>query len=345
MTGPRIAVVGATGQVGYVMRTLLIERHPEWPLPRFFASNRSAGTHLNYGPHTVVVEDLAACDFEGIEYALMSIGAEASRRYAPLLARAGAVAIDNSSAFRMDNSVPLVVPEVNGDVVRKGATGIIANPNCTTMIAVPVLSVLDQLYGLTRVVAATYQAVSGAGRDGVSELAAQVEALGSNARELTFDAGPLAKLESSIFPGPIAYNVLAQAGTFVGDNDDTTEEIKFVGESRKILRRDDLGVAVTCVRVPVFTGHSIALTMEFERKVDTSEATAALARAKGIAVRRVPFPSATAGTDDVVVGRVRRDQSVPNGLSCFVAGDNLRKGAALNAIQILELLIDDSGTP
>jgi aspartate-semialdehyde dehydrogenase len=337
VTGPRVAIVGATGQVGSVMRALLAQRHPDWPTPRFFASPRSAGVCLEYGDDTVVVEDLSRSDLAGIDYALMSIGAEASLAYSSRIVAAGAVVIDNSSAFRMDESVPLVVSEVNGDLVDSHTTGIIANPNCTTMIAAPVLSVLDHSYGLTRVVAATYQAVSGAGSDGVSELAGQVAALGERAAELTFGSEALAQLKPRVFPGPIAYNVVPHAGKFVGDDDETTEEIKFVVESRKILCRDDLAVTVTCVRVPVFTGHSIVLNLEFEHDVDPREAIEVLSGSKGVTVTHVPMPGNTAGMDDVVVGRIRRDPSVAHGLSCFVAGDNLRKGAALNAIQILEL--------
>ncbi|MHB8189459.1 MAG: aspartate-semialdehyde dehydrogenase [Ferrimicrobium sp.] len=329
-----IGVVGATGQVGSVMRTILAERQVPIRSIRFFASSRSAGRTLDFRGSRIVVEDVATADFSGIDVALFSIGAEAALKFAPRFVDAGAIVIDNSSAFRMDPDVPLVVPEVNGDALARTPRGIIANPNCTTMIAAPVLAALDRAAGLVRVVASTYQAVSGAGGAGVAELAAQLDhssdefiGLALNPYAVTFGA-------SEVFPTTIGANVIPHAGSFVGD--ETTEELKFIQESRKILDRPDLRVMVTCVRVPVFTGHSVSLSVELARSLSASEAKELLGSTPGVEVARVPTPLDVTGRDPVIVGRIRADDSIEHGLACFVVGDNLRKGAALNAIQILE---------
>jgi len=332
-----VAVVGATGQVGGVMRTLLAEGRLDFDGIRFFASSRSAGQALPFAGRSVVVEDVATADPAGIDIALLSIGQSASRQYAPRFAAKGAVVIDNSSAFRMDPEVPLVVPEVNPSDARRRPKGIIANPNCTTMIAVLPLKVIRDLFGLRRVIAATYQAASGAGRDGVTELAAQLATPGL--AQLAFDPqavtlGPVAK-----FPGPLGANVLPIAGELV--DDETTEERKLRDESRKILGLPELAVSATCVRVPVFTGHSVALTVECEREPDLDLLSRTLAVAPGCRVDPMPTPLAATGIDPVLVGRLRRDRSAERSLALFVAGDNLRKGAALNAVQLAALVAQE----
>jgi aspartate-semialdehyde dehydrogenase len=333
--GLRIGVYGATGQVGGVMRSMLRERGVEVAALRYFASSRSAGRLLD----GVIVEDVAVADHHGIDVALMSMGAAASRQWAPAVAAAGAVVVDNSSAWRMDPDVPLVVPEVNAGALSGIRKGIVANPNCTTMVCMPVLGPLHRAAGLRRLVASSYQAVSGAGGAGVAELDEQVRAVGDKAAALTLDGGAVDLPPGKVFPGPIAFNVLSIAGYLV--DDETNEEHKFRDESRKILGIPDLGVSATCVRVPVYTGHSLALNAEFERALSPEEATAVLRSAPGVAVVDMPTPLQAAGTDPSQVGRIRRDPSVPDGrgLALFVSGDNLRKGAALNTVQILETLV------
>ncbi len=328
-------VYGATGQVGGVMRKLLRERRLPVGRLRLFASGRSAGMEID----GTVVEDVARADHEGIDIALFSMGATASRQWAPVVAGAGAVVVDNSSAWRMDPEVPLVVPEVNGDDLATVPKGIVANPNCTTMVCMPVLKPLHDEAGLQRVVASTYQATSGAGRRGVEELAQQVAAAGEKAKELTFDGSALAYPPHEVFAGPIAFNVLPLAGSLV--DDETNEEHKFRDESRKILHLPDLAVTVTCVRVPVFTGHSVALAARFERPLPAERAVQLLRSAPGVKVVDLPTPLASAGGDDCLVGRVRSDKGEADGrgLAMFVSGDNLRKGAALNAVQIAEALV------
>jgi aspartate-semialdehyde dehydrogenase len=334
-----VGVFGATGQVGAVMRSVLVERAFPLDRVRFFASARSAGRTLSFAGQDIVVEDVVGADFAGIDIALFSCGASTSLDLAPQVAAAGAVVIDNSSAWRMDPEVPLVVPEVNSAALSSIPKGIVANPNCTTMVAMPVLKPLDELAGLRRVVAATYQAVSGAGLAGTAELDEQVKKVAEGAAALAHDGNAVQLPSPSKFPAPIAFNVIPVAGKLVEDGSlETTEEQKFRDESRKILGLAELKVSCTCVRVPVFTGHSLALNLEFERPLSPEDATRALAKAPGVVLCEIPTPLAATGGDDSLVGRVRRDDTVPHGLSLFVVGDNLRKGAALNAVQIAEVL-------
>jgi aspartate-semialdehyde dehydrogenase len=336
----RIAVVGATGQVGTVMRDILRERAFPVDEMRFFASARSAGSTLEWRGVEIEVEDAATADFSGIDIALTSSGATSSKELAPRVAAAGAIVIDNSSAWRMDPLVPLVVAEVNAHTLRTIPKGIVANPNCTTMAAMPVLKPLHLAAGLRSLVVSTYQSVSGAGREGVDELSDQLEKVGGDARALTFD-GSAFPLDSGVkFPATIAHNVIPIAGAIVDDGlFETNEEKKFRDESRKILEIPGLLVDVTCVRVPVFTGHSLAITASFDRPISLEEATAVLEAAAGVEVCDLPMPRFAAGKDPSYVGRIRRAESVVNGLSLFVSNDNLRKGAALNAVQIAEELL------
>jgi aspartate-semialdehyde dehydrogenase len=337
----RIAVVGATGQVGSVMRNLLDQR--AFPLDdvRFFASSRSAGRVLPFRGEEVVVEDAEVADLAGVDIALFSNGATASRVLAPRFAAAGAVVVDNSSAWRMDPDVPLVVSQVNDHALGSIPKGIVANPNCTTMVAMPVLRPLHQEAGLRRMVASTYQAVSGAGLSGVAELEEQLVKSAGSAASLTFDGSAVEFPPASVFPGTIAHNVLSIAGSLVEDGSaETNEEQKFRNESRKILGIPGLAVCCTCVRVPVFTGHSIAVVAEFDRPLSPERATELLADAPGVELSDMPTPLAAAGTDPTLVGRIRRDEGVEHGLALFLSGDNLRKGAALNAVQIAESLLD-----
>ena len=306
---------------------------------RFFASARSAGRTLRWDGDDVVVEDVVGADFTGMDVALFSCGAKTSLDLAPRVAGAGAIVIDNSSAWRMDPEVPLVVPEVNREALDSIPKGIVANPNCTTMVAMPVLKPLDKLAGLRRIVASTYQAVSGAGLAGTSELDEQVRKVADGAAALAHDGNAVDLPAPVKFPAPIAFNVIPLAGQSVDDGSgETSEEQKFRDESRKILGLPDLLVSCTCVRVPVFTGHSLALNLEFERPLSPEEALAALGGAAGVELRDIPTPLGATGGDVSLVGRVRRDTTVPYGLSLFVVGDNLRKGAALNAVQIAEVL-------
>jgi len=335
----RVGVFGATGQVGAVMRSLLAERRFPAESVRFFASARSAGRTLRWDGDDVVVEDVVGADFTGMDVALFSCGAKTSLDLAPRVAGAGAIVIDNSSAWRMDPEVPLVVPEVNREALDSIPKGIVANPNCTTMVAMPVLKPLDKLAGLRRIVASTYQAVSGAGLAGTSELDEQVRKVADGAAALAHDGSAVDLPAPVKFPAPIAFNVIPLAGQSVDDGSgETNEEQKFRDESRKILSLPDLLVSCTCVRVPVFTGHSLALNLEFERPLSPEEALAALGGAAGVELRDIPTPLGATGGDVSLVGRVRRDTTVPYGLSLFVVGDNLRKGAALNAVQIAEVL-------
>ncbi len=337
----RVAIVGATGQVGTVIRAILRERNFPVDEIRFFSSARSAGTTLEWLGRAIVVEDAATADFSGIEIALASSGASSSRELSPRLAAAGAIVIDNSSAWRMDPDVPLVVPEVNGHALGSIPKGIVANPNCTTMAAMPVLKPLHAVAGLRSMTVSTYQAVSGAGREGVDELADQLEkSLGGDVRALTFD-GSAFPLDSGVkFPATIAHNVIPMAGTIVDDGSlETGEEQKLRDESRKILEIPGLLVDATCVRVPVFTGHSLSITASFERPISPQEATALLAGAPGVELHHMPTPRFAAGKDPSYVGRIRRAETVENGLSLFLSNDNLRKGAALNAVQIAEALL------
>lgn len=341
----RIGIVGATGQVGGVMRSILAERAVRVDELRLFASARSAGRQLPWNGTEVAVEDAGRADFGGLDVVLMSAGASTARELAPRIADAGAVVIDNSSAWRMDPEVPLVVPEVNVDALAGARKGIVANPNCTTMVAVVVLGPLHERAGLTRVVAATYQAVSGAGLAGVRELHDQLVKTVDRAAELTFDGAAVAFPDPSVFDAPIAHNVLPLAGAVVDDGSaETNEEQKLRDESRKILGLPHLSVTATCVRVPVFTGHSLALHLELAEDLSPDEARSILAASPGVALADVPTPLDAAGGDVTVVGRVRRDVTVPHGLALFLSGDNLRKGAALNAVQILEVLAHRGAT-
>jgi len=336
----RVGVFGATGQVGAVMRSILVERHFPLDSVRFFASARSAGRTLSFEGEDIAVEDVVGAEFRGIDIALFSCGASTSLDLAPRVAAAGAIVIDNSSAWRMDPQVPLVVPEVNAAALLVIPKGIVANPNCTTMVAMPVLKPLDEIAGLRRIVAATYQAVSGAGLAGTSELGEQVRKVAEVAAGLAHDGNAVEMPAPSKFPAPIAFNVIPIAGKLVEDGSgETNEEQKFRDESRKILGLADLRVCCTCVRVPVFSGHSLALNLEFERPLSPEKATAALRGAPGVQLCEIPTPLSATGGDDSLVGRLRRDETVPYGLSLFVVGDNLRKGAALNAIQIAEVLV------
>ncbi|MDR2114605.1 MAG: aspartate-semialdehyde dehydrogenase [Bifidobacteriaceae bacterium] len=335
-----VAIVGATGQVGGVMRTLLEER--EFPVGsiRLFASARSAGKTIHFAGRDVVVEDVDQADPAGIDLALFSVGADASRKYAPRFAAAGALVIDNSSAWRRDPEVPLVVAEVNGPLARQAPKGIVGNPNCTTMAAMPVLAPLHHAAGLRRLVISTYQAVSGTGPAGVKELDQQARAAaGQDLAALRLDGQAVAFPAPEAYRAPIAFNVLAWAGSLVEDGwGETSEEKKLRDESRKILDIPDLAVSGTCVRVPVFTGHALAINAEFSRPITPSEAEQYLSVAPGVVQVELPTPLAATGQDPVYVGRIRPDQSVPDGrgLALFVVGDNLRKGAALNAVQIAE---------
>ena len=336
----RIAVVGATGQVGTVMRALLRERNFPVDDIRFFGSSRSAGTTLEWNGEQVVVEDAATADFTGIEVALASAGATSSRELSPKMAAAGAIVVDNSSAWRMDPDVPLVVSEVNPDALSSIPKGIVANPNCTTMAAMPVLAPLHRVAGLTHLFVATYQAVSGAGREGVDELAGQLDATRDrDPRVLTFDGSAFALEPGVKFPMTIAHNVVPLAGTVVDDGTlETGEEQKLRFESRKILDIPHLVVDGHCVRVPVFTGHSLAITAGFERPISPAEATSLLSGAPGVVLSDLPTPRHAAGQDPTYVGRIRPASLFANGLSLFLSSDNLRKGAALNAVQIAEIL-------
>jgi aspartate-semialdehyde dehydrogenase len=338
----RIGVVGATGQVGSVIRRLLDERNFPVTEIRYFASSRSAGTTLPWKGQQIIVEDAATSDPSGLDLALFSAGATSSKALAPKFAAAGVIVIDNSSAFRMDPDVPLIVSEVNGHEIHNAPKRIIANPNCTTMAAMPVLKPLHDEAGLTRMIASTYQAVSGGGLAGVDELDKQARQVVDRAAELTHDGDALQFPTPQKFAKPIAFNVLPLAGSLVDDGEfETDEEQKLRNESRKILNIPDLAVSGTCVRVPVYTGHSLSINLEFERPISVARAYELLAAAPGVEISDVPTPLEAAGKDPSFVGRIRQDHGVPEGrgLALFVSNDNLRKGAALNAIQIAELFL------
>jgi aspartate-semialdehyde dehydrogenase len=311
---------------------------------RLFASARSAGRRWEWQGTSIEVEDAETADYHGLDIALFSAGGATSKVLAPRVAAAGATVIDNSSAWRMDPDVPLVVPEVNGHALASVPKGIVANPNCTTMVAMPVLKPLDREAGLRRIVVSSYQATSGAGLAGVDELDEQVRKVADGARQLTHDGRAVEYPAPVKFAEPIAFNVIPLAGSLLDDNSgDTDEERKLRNESRKILELADLAVAVTCVRVPVFTGHSLAINAEFERPLSPARATELLAAAPGVVLDAIPTPLKAAGVDVTYVGRIRQDPSVPNGLALFLSGDNLRKGAALNAVQIAEALAAQRG--
>ena len=341
----RIGVVGATGQVGAVVRRLLEER--DFPVEeiRFFASERSAGTTLHFKGEEILVEDAATADPTGLDIAIFSAGATTSKAQAPRFAEAGVLVIDNSSGWRMDPDVPLVVSEVNPHAIKDARKGIIANPNCTTMAAMPVLKVLDAEAGLQRLIVSTYQAVSGAGLAGGEELLEQAKAaVAQDAIELVHDGSAVIMPTPSKFPKNIAFNVVPFAGNLVDDGlGETDEEKKLRNESRKILELPDLLVSGTCVRVPVFTGHSLSINAEFARPVSPERARELLDGAAGVVLSDIPTPLEAAGNDPSYVGRIRQDEGVPEGrgLALFISNDNLRKGAALNAVQIAELVAAD----
>jgi aspartate-semialdehyde dehydrogenase len=335
----RVGVVGATGQVGGVMRRILEERDFPVDEMRYFASARSVGRTLPWKGVDIAVEDAETADPSGLDVALFSAGAASSRALAPRFAAAGAVVIDNSSAWRMDPDVPLVVSEVNPHAIANRPRGIIANPNCTTMAFMPVLKPLHVDAGLIRLVVSSYQAVSGAGLAGVEELDEQIRKVVDTAAGLTHDGGSVEFPAPVKFPRTIAFNVVPMAGKVVDDGSgETDEEQKLRNESRKILEIPDLPVSGTCVRVPVFTGHSLSINAAFERPISPERATELLASAAGVELSEVPTPLQAAGKDPSLVGRIRRDATVEHGLVLFVSNDNLRKGAALNAVQIAELI-------
>lgn len=335
---PVVGVVGATGVVGQLMCALLAER--DFPLEklRVFASPRSVGRKIPFRGQEIEIENAETADYAGIDVVFMSAGAGTSRQVAPKVAAAGGIVIDNSSAWRMDPEVPLVVAEVNAGALAKLPKGIIANPNCTTMAAMPVLKPLHDAAGLKRLVVSTYQAVSGAGVVGVTELDGQLDALGGVRGELVKDGAAAKGVRHEKWEAPIAFNVVP-LNYRVTEDGYTEEEIKLRDESRKILGIPELPVSGTCVRVPVYSGHSLSINAEFERSIEVDAAMAMLRKAPGVTVTDVPTPLMATGRDDVLVGRVRRDPTVAHGLAMFVVGDNLRKGAALNAIQIAEAML------
>jgi aspartate-semialdehyde dehydrogenase len=339
--GLRVGIVGATGQVGRVVREILAERHFPIAELRLFASARSAGTTLPWGGTEITVEDASTADPTGLDIAIFSAGATTSKAQAPRFAEAGVTVIDNSSAYRRDPDVPLIVSEVNPHALDEIRKGIIANPNCTTMAAMPVLKPLHDEAELVRLIASTYQAVSGSGVAGVEELDSQVKAVVDKAAELAHDGSAVSFPEPQKYVAPIAFNVLPMAGSVVDDGSfETDEEQKLRNESRKILGIPELRVSGTCVRVPVFSGHSLSLNLEFERELTVARATELLSAAPGVELSDVPTPLQAAGRDPSYVGRIRQDPGVDGGrgLALFVSNDNLRKGAALNTVQIAELI-------
>ena len=341
---PRVGIVGATGLVGHMMRELLAERRFPLSALRLFASSRSAGAKVSWAGGEIAIEDAAAADFAGLDIVFFSAGAAASRELAPRVAAAGATVIDNSSAWRADPDVPLVVSEVNPHALARIPKGIVANPNCTTMAAMPVLKPLHAAAGLKRLVVSTYQAASGAGIAGIQELAAQIAAAGIRAEALASDGRAVAFPSPAKWVAPLAFNVVPLNYRLVEDGF-TEEEIKLRDETRRILEIPGLPVAGTCVRVPVFTGHSLSINAEFERELTVEEAVAILSQAPGVVLAEAPNPLAATGRDPVFVGRIRRDPTVERGLVLFVTGDNLRKGAALNAVQIAEALMQPDFQP
>ncbi|MCQ9182455.1 aspartate-semialdehyde dehydrogenase [Streptomyces sp. IBSBF 2953] len=331
----RVGIVGATGQVGTVMRSILKERNFPVTELRLFASARSAGTVLD----GVTVEDAATADYTGLDIVLFSAGGATSKALAEKVASQGAVVIDNSSAWRKDPQVPLVVSEVNPHAIVDRPKGIIANPNCTTMAAMPVLKPLHEEAGLEALVVATYQAVSGSGVAGVAELHGQAQKVVADADRLAHDGAAVDFPEPQVYRRPIAFNVVPLAGSIVDDGlHETDEEQKLRNESRKILEIPGLKVSGTCVRVPVFSGHSLQVNARFSRPLTVERATELLAGAPGVALSDIPTPLQAAGQDPSYVGRIRQDETVEHGLALFVSNDNLRKGAALNAVQIAELV-------
>jgi aspartate-semialdehyde dehydrogenase len=340
-----IGIVGATGLVGQAIRNVLEQRRFPADSIRFFASERSAGRRLSWQGAEIPVENAATADPAGLDIAIFSAGGATSKALAPKFAASGVVVIDNSSAWRMDPDVPLVVSEVNPHAIARRPKGIIANPNCTTMAAMPVLKPLDVEAGLIRLVVSTYQAVSGGGQAGIDALAEELDSADGRSSDLAFNGDAIDFPTPRKFVRTIAFNVLPYAGAYSGDEGWTDEELKLTNESRKILELPDLKVAGTCVRVPVYTGHSLSLNAEFSRPLSVDRAKAILGSAPGVTLVDIPTPLEAAGTDPSYVGRIRRDPTVEHGLALFVSGDNLRKGAALNAVQIAELVIDAGQEP
>lgn len=341
-----LAVVGATGQVGRVMRRILAERNFPATKFRFFSSARSAGTVVDFCGEQITVEDVANADLSGIDIAVFSAGAAASREFAPKFVASGAVVVDNSSAWRKDPECPLVVSEVNPQDLKNRPKGIIANPNCTTMAAMPPLKVLHDQAGLRRLTISSYQAVSGSGLKGVRELETMLDAVKvpADTDALVHDGHAVAWPKPEVYVAPIAFNVVPMAGSYVDDGSfETDEEQKLRNESRRILGIPDLLVSGTCVRVPVLTSHTLTIHAEFERPITVEQAKQALAGKPGVVLQDVPTPLDAAGKDPSLVGRIRQDQAVPDhrGLIMVVCGDNLRKGAALNAVQLAELVAED----
>ena len=332
-----VGVVGATGLVGTMIRDILAERKFPVAKLRLFASARSAGSTVEWQGRTIAIEDASTADYAGLDIVLFSAGGSTSKVIAPKAAAAGAIVIDNSSAYRSDPEVPLVVSEVNPHALADIPKGIVANPNCTTMAAMPALKPLHDAAGLKRLTVSTYQAVSGAGVAGIDILAKQLAHVGDRAAELARDGDGDFVPAAEKWAVPIAHNVVP-LNYVLGEDDYTEEELKLRDESRKILEIPALPVSGTCVRVPVFTGHSLSINAEFERPISPAEALELLGKAPGVVLTEVPNPLQASGADPVFVGRVRRDPTVDHGLALFVAGDNLRKGAALNAVQIAEVL-------
>lgn len=333
MSEPKhVAIVGATGAVGEEMRLCLEQR--KFPVGKLtvLASARSAGKRIPYAGSEVTVQELTHDSFAGVDIALFSAGGGISEAFGPSAAAAGAVVIDNSSAFRMDEGVPLVVPEINPEAAKDRPRGIIANPNCTTIISLMALAPLHEAFGLKSVIASSYQAVSGSGAQGIIELEEQVKAIAAGQ-----------PFEPKVYPRQIAFNVIPQVDVFT-DNGYTKEELKMLNEGRKILGHPDLKVSCTCVRVPVYRSHSVSITAQFERPVDVAAARAAFAGKPGVLVvddpenKIFPVPLDTTGKDDCLVGRIRKNLVLDNALDLWVVGDQVRKGAALNAVQIAELL-------
>jgi aspartate-semialdehyde dehydrogenase len=339
----RIGIVGATGMVGEALRSILEQRKFPATDVRLFASARSAGRLIEFMGREITVEDAETADPAGLDIAIFSAGATTSKALAPKFAAAGVVVVDNSSAWRMDPEVPLVVSEVNPHAIANRPKGIIANPNCTTMAAMPALKPLDTEAGLIKLITATYQAVSGGGVAGVAELEGQVRKVADESAKLASRGDAVEMPAPTKFVEPIAFNVLPYAGAYAtdvyeGDEGWTDEELKLRNESRKILELPNLKVAGTCVRVPVYTGHSLSVHAEFARPISVARAKKLLSNAPGVVLDDVPTPLKAAGNDPAYVGRLRKDPTADHGLVFFVSNDNLRKGAALNAVQIAELV-------
>ncbi len=336
----QIGIVGATGQVGSVMRQILIERNFPIDSIRFFASERSAGKKITFQGEEIIVEDALKANWDGLEIVLFSAGGELSKNLAPSVAATGATVIDNSSAWRMDDDVPLVVPEVNAHALENIPKGIVANPNCTTMVAMPILKPLHLEAGLEKLIVSTYQATSGAGVSGVEELQSQVAEAGHSAIDLTHDGNAIEFTDGQSFIEPIAFNVVPFCGSLIDDEfDETNEERKLRDESRKILEIPDLAVSATCVRVPVYTGHSLSISAGFKNPISPQAVREILSDLAAVILDDVPTPLKSAGVDPTYVGRIRLNTVLENGISLFLSGDNLRKGAALNTIQIAEALL------